>query len=64
LLQTAGDVRGDDGDLFIKGPTLANSVIGVGDTGYSTATFDASKWHRICNFRLTNGDAAGVGGFF
>jgi hypothetical protein len=63
LLQTAGNVRGDDGDLFIKGPSLADSVIGGGDPGYSTATFDASQWHRYV-ISVNNGDAAGVGGFF
>jgi hypothetical protein len=37
----------NDGDLFIKGPSRSASVIGNGDTGYSTSTFDASTWHRI-----------------
>lgn len=46
LFQTATS-NGNDGDLFIKGPDYSNSVIGTGDTGYSTSTFDASKWHRI-----------------
>ena len=46
LFQTATG-NGNDGDLFIKGPDYAHSVIGVGDTGYSTSTFDASQWHRI-----------------
>jgi len=47
LFQTANTGNGNDGDLFVKGPDLANSVIGTGDTGYSTLTYDASKWHRI-----------------
>lgn len=47
LFQTADTGNGNDGDLFVKGPDFANSVIGTGDTGYSTLTYDASKWHRI-----------------
>ncbi len=47
LFQTAYGGRDNDGDLFIKGPGYANSVIGNGDTGYSTLTFDSSQWHRI-----------------
>ena len=39
--------NGNDGDLFIKGASRATSVIGTGDTGYSTLTFDSSAWHRI-----------------
>lgn len=46
LFQTS-QTNSNDGDLFIKGPSRAESVIGVGDTGYSTQTFDASQWHRI-----------------
>lgn len=46
LFQTATG-NGNDGDLFIKGPDRANSVIGNGDTGYSTLTFDSEQWHRI-----------------
>ena len=46
LFQTATG-NGNDGEIFIKGPSRASSVIGVGDTGYSSLTFDASKWHRI-----------------
>jgi hypothetical protein len=46
LFQTS-TTNGNDGDLFIKGPDLANSVIGGGDIGYSTQTFDASQFHRI-----------------
>jgi hypothetical protein len=45
LLQT-NTGNGNDGDLFIKGADLAHSTIGVGDTGYSSATFDAGQWHR------------------
>jgi hypothetical protein len=46
LFQTATG-NGNDGDLFIKGPSRAQSVIGNGATGYSTSTFDSSTWHRI-----------------
>jgi len=46
LFQT-GTANDGDGDIFIKGPDRANSVIGVGDTGYSTLTFDSEQWHRI-----------------
>jgi hypothetical protein len=46
LFQTATG-NGNDGDLFIRGPSRTNSVIGCGDTGYSTLTFDSSTWHRI-----------------
>lgn len=46
LFQTATG-NGNDGDLFIRGPSRTNSVIGVGDTGYSASTFDSSTWHRI-----------------
>jgi len=46
LFQT-NQSNGNDGDLFIKGPDRANSVIGTSATGYSTATFDSSQWHRI-----------------
>lgn len=55
--------NGNDGDLFIKGPDYANSVIGVGATGYSALTFDSSQWHRIV-WSVDNGDADGNGGFF
>ncbi|HOW70318.1 MAG TPA: PEP-CTERM sorting domain-containing protein [Phycisphaerae bacterium] len=37
----------NDGDLFIRGPSRTQSVIGTADTGYSTLTFDSSQWHRI-----------------
>ena len=47
LFQTAWGGNDNDGDLFIYGTNRASSVIGVGAVGYSTATFDASKWHRI-----------------
>jgi hypothetical protein len=63
LFQTASDGNGNDGDLFISGPSFAASTIGVGDTGYSSATFDASKWHRIV-WSVNNGDDSGAGGFF
>jgi hypothetical protein len=47
LFQTSWGGNDSDGDLFISGPDLVNSTIGVGATGYSSMTFDASKWHRI-----------------
>lgn len=43
LFQTADTGNGNDGDLFTDGA----GHIGVGVTGYSTLTYDASKWHRI-----------------
>ena len=43
LLQTAGGAHDNDGDLWIS----PEGTIGVGDTGYSTATFDSTTWHRI-----------------
>jgi hypothetical protein len=46
LFQT-NTANGNDGDLFIKGPSRSASVIGTGATGYSTLTFDSSQWHRI-----------------
>lgn len=46
LFQT-NQTNENDGDLFIKGPSRDQSVIGTADTGYSTKTFNSSKWHRI-----------------
>jgi len=46
-LYNTSTTNANDGDLFIKGPDYANSVIGNGDTGYSTLTFDSSAMHRI-----------------
>ena len=43
LFQTAAGAHDDDGDLWTDGA----GHIGVGATGYSTLTYDASKWHRI-----------------
>jgi hypothetical protein len=43
LFQTAYDGNANDGDLWIA----PDGTIGVGDVGYSTLTFDSSKWHRI-----------------
>ncbi len=42
LYQTNAAGNTSDGDLFIK----PDGTIGVGDTGYSTATVDSSTWHR------------------
>lgn len=47
LFQTAWGGNDNDGDLFIYGTSPASSVIGAGPLGYSTSTFDATKWHRI-----------------
>jgi hypothetical protein len=66
LFQTAYGGNDNDGELFIKCPEAlghTTSTIGVGDTGYSTLTFDASKWHRIV-WSVDNGDDTGTGGFF
>lgn len=69
LYQTAydGNAPGNDGDLFIapgsNTDSRTDSTIGIGDVGYSTMTFDASKWHRIV-WSVDNGDDSGVGGFF
>jgi hypothetical protein len=52
IFQTS-QTNANDGDLFIKTPQVggapdyANSTIGVGDTGYSTGTFNANAWNRI-----------------
>jgi hypothetical protein len=51
LFQTS-QTNANDGDLFIATPdqgdgVYTNSVIGVGDTGYSDLTFDSSLAHRI-----------------
>ena len=54
LFQTSAS-NGNDGDLFIKGPDYANSVIGSGDLGYSTATFNSGSWHRIV-WSVNNGN--------
>ncbi|HAL44529.1 MAG: hypothetical protein A2Y12_07375 [Planctomycetes bacterium GWF2_42_9] len=43
LFQTAATGNAGDGDLWTDGA----GHIGVGATGYSTLTYDASKWHRI-----------------
>ena len=43
LYQTAAGAHDNDGDLFTDGA----GHIGIGTTGYSTLTYDASKWHRI-----------------
>lgn len=43
LFQTAWNGNANDGDLWTDGA----GHIGVGAVGYSTLTYDASKWHRI-----------------
>lgn len=47
LYQTAWSGNANDGDLWIDASTITSATIGVGGVGYSTMTFDASKWHRI-----------------
>ena len=43
LFQTSWGGNDSDGDLFTDGA----GHIGIGAAGYSTLTYDASKWHRI-----------------
>jgi hypothetical protein len=47
IFQTSRDGHGSDGDLWINGTIFTNATIGVDAVGFSTNTFDASKWHRI-----------------
>jgi len=47
LYQTAWNGNANDGDLWIDATTQNAATIGVGPVGYSTMTFDATKWHRI-----------------
>lgn len=47
LYQTAWNGNANDGDLWINASTQNAATIGVGAVGYSVATFDATKWHRI-----------------
>lgn len=47
LYQTAFNGNANDGDLWVDASTPTSAVIGVSGIGYSTATFDATKWHRI-----------------
>lgn len=47
LYQTAWGGNANDGDLWINASTKTAATIGVSPVGYSTATFDATKWHRI-----------------
>lgn len=47
LYQTAFNGNDNDGDLWINATNQAVATIGVDDVGYSTSTFDATKWHRI-----------------
>jgi len=51
LYQTAAGARDNDGDLFTDGA----GHIGIGAVGYSTNTYDASKWHRIV-WSIDNGN--------
>jgi hypothetical protein len=63
LYQTSWSGNSNDGDLWIDASDTAAATIGVGDVGYSTSTFDATKWHRIV-WSVDNGDDTGAGGFF
>jgi hypothetical protein len=51
LFQTSWGGTDSDGDLWIA----PDGTIGVGDVGYSTLTFDSSKWHRIV-WSIDNGN--------
>jgi hypothetical protein len=55
LFQTAWNGNDTDGDLWIDGTTFTNATIGVDVAGFSTNTFDASKWHRIV-WSIDNGN--------
>ncbi len=48
LFQTAWNGNANDGDLWIDASAgMSSAKIGVGAVGYSSMTFDSSKWHRI-----------------
>jgi hypothetical protein len=47
LYQTSWSGNSNDGDLWIDATVPTAATIGVGDVGYSTATFDATQWHRV-----------------
>ncbi len=47
LYQTAANGNANDGDLWVDASTPTDAVVGVSGIGYSTMTFDATKWHRI-----------------
>jgi hypothetical protein len=47
LYQTSFNGNANDGDLWVDATITNAAVIGVSGVGYSTATFDATKWHRI-----------------
>jgi hypothetical protein len=47
LYQTAWGGNSNDGDLWVNATTKTAATIGVSPIGYSTKTFDATKWHRI-----------------
>jgi hypothetical protein len=47
LYQTAWNGNSNDGDLWIDATDTTAATIGVSPVGYSTQTFDATKWHRI-----------------
>jgi hypothetical protein len=51
LFQTAYDGNANDGDLWIA----PDGTIGVSGPGYSSLTFDSSKWHRIV-WSVNNGN--------
>jgi hypothetical protein len=55
LYQTAYGGNDNDADLFINATTRTASTIGVNDVGFSSSTFDGTKYHRIV-LSVKNGD--------
>lgn len=55
IFQTARNGNATDGDLWIDGTTHTNATIGVDAVGFSSLTFDASKFHRIV-WSVNNGN--------
>lgn len=55
LYQTAYEGNSNDGDLWIDATTRTASTIGVDEVGFSSNTFDGTKWHRIV-LSVKNGD--------
>jgi len=47
LYQTSLNGNANDADLWVNASSVSNAVVGVSGVGYSTITFDATKWHRI-----------------
>jgi hypothetical protein len=55
IFQTARNGNSTDGDLWIDGTTYSSATIGVDAVGFSSLTFDASKFHRIV-WSINNGN--------